>query len=120
MTKAAAIYNFFSSFGIPAYPASSVPEEFEEKYLTYELRTDSFDAGDVPIAVNLWFHTTSEDEPNAMAQRLSEAIGRGGKALPCDGGYVWLKRGSPWCQSLSDGNYKRRYINVTAEFLTAD
>ena len=30
--------------------------------------------------------------------------------IPCDGGYIWLKRGSPFCQSLKyeeDNNIKR-------------
>ena len=41
--------------------------------------------------------------------------------IPCDGGYIWLKRGSPFCQSLKyedDNSIKRRYINLTAEYLT--
>lgn len=119
-TKEAALQAFFSSLGIPAYPASSVQDKHEDRYLTYDLRTGAFDTGEVSITVNLWFYTTSEEEPNAMARKLSETIGNGGKTLWCDGGFIWLKRGSPWCQNLSDGTYKRRYINMTAEFLTAD
>ena len=119
MTKTAAIQQFFSGF-LPAYPVSAVPDKHEDNYLTYDLRVGAFDAGEMSMTVNMWFYTTSEEEPNAMAQKLSEAIGQGGKMLPCDGGYVWLKRGSPWCQSLSDGDYKRRYINVSVEYLTAD
>lgn len=120
MTKEAVLHQFFNSLGIPGYPASTVPDDHGENYLTYDLRSGSFDSGEVSITVNLWFYSTSEEAPNAMARKLSETIGMGGKALPCDGGYVWLKRGTPWCQSLSDGDYKRRYINVSAEFLTAD
>lgn len=119
MTKTAAIHRFFSSF-LPSYPASSVSAEHEVEYLTYELPVGSIDDGELSITVNLWFYTDSEERPYAMAQALSEAIGRGGRMLPCDGGYVWLKRGSPWCQNLSDGDYKRRYINVSVEYLTAD
>lgn len=121
MTKAAAIYEFFNSFGITAYAATSVPEDAIFPYLTYELVIDAWDGGEVNIPVNLWFYTESEAIPNAKAQQISKAIGNGGKLLSCDGGYVWLKRGSPWCQSLRDdtsANIKRRYINVTAEYLT--
>lgn len=121
MTKAAALHQFFSGFGVPAYAASSVPDDAVLPYLTYELVTNAWDGGEVGLTVNLWFHTESEAIPNAKAQELSEAIGLGGKILPCDGGYIWLKRGSPWCQSLSDETsptIKRRYINVTAEYLT--
>lgn len=120
MTKAAALHNFFSSLSLPAYPTTEVPKEPGAKYLTYEPKFGCIDDGDMSITVNIWMHTTSEAEPNAAAQRLSEAIGQGGKLLACEGGFIWLKRGAPWCQNLSDGDWKRRYINMTAEYLTAD
>lgn len=121
MTKAAALYQFFASFGMEAYASTSVPDDVTFPYLTYDLITNVWDGGEVGLTVNLWFYTTSEAVPNAKADELSEAIGLGGKVLPCDDGYIWLKRGSPWCQSLSDETsptVKRRYINVTAEYLT--
>ncbi|NCE63737.1 hypothetical protein D1159_03870 [Pseudoflavonifractor sp. 524-17] len=121
MTKAASLYQFFSSFGMPAYTATSVPDDVTFPYLTYELITSAWGGEPVGLTVNLWFYTTSEAVPNAKAEELSEAISLGGKIIPCDGGYIWLKRGTPWCQSLSDETsptIKRRYINVTAEYLT--
>lgn len=121
MTKAAALYEFFSSFGLTAYPATSVSKDVIFPYLTYELVVDSFDGGEVALTVNLWFYTSSEAIPNAKAQEIADAIGAGGKLLPCDGGYIWVKRGKPWCQSLPDDtapDIKRRYLNVTVEYLT--
>lgn len=121
MTKDVALHQFFSSFGITAYTSTSVPDDAIFPYLTYELITSAWGGEQVGLTINLWFYTESEAIPNAKAQELSEAIGLGGKVLPCDGGYIWLKRGSPWCQSLSDDTsptIKRRYINVTAEYLT--
>lgn len=121
MTKEAALKAFFSSFGIPAYPATGLPQDVIFPYLTYEPITSAWDGGEVGITVNLWYFTTQESPPNAKARELSEAIGLGGVSLPCDGGFIWLKRGSPWCQNLSDEtdkNIKRRYINVTAEYMT--
>lgn len=123
MTKAAALYQFFSSFGMPAYAASSVPDDVVFPYLTYELITSAWGGGEVGLTVNLWFYTTSEAIPNAKAQEFSNAIGLGGVILPCDGGAIWLKRGSPWCQSLKDETsptIKRRYLNAAAEYLTLD
>ena len=120
MTKGAALQAFFSQF-MDAYAASAVPEDVTFPYLTYELITSALDGGEVGLTVNLWFYTTSEAVPNAKAQELSDAIGYGGVTLPCDGGFIWLKRGSPWCQNLQDDtdqNIKRRYINVTAEYMT--
>ena len=120
MTKGAALQAFFSQF-MDAYAASAVPEDVTCPYLTYELIPSAWDGGEVGLTVNLWFYTTSEAVPNAKAQELSDSIGYGGVTLPCDGGFIWLKRGSPWCQNLQDDtdpNIKRRYINVTAEYMT--
>lgn len=121
MTKEAALHSFFNSFGIPGYPSSAVPEDAVFPWLTYDLTTSAWDGGEVDITVNLWYHTTDEAPPNTKARELSKCIGYGGIILPCDEGYIWLKRGSPWCQSLvyeEDPVIKRRYINITAEFLT--
>ena len=120
MTKDKALHAWFSQF-LPAYPTSNVPEDAVFPWLTYELITGSWDSGEIALTVNLWYYTESEAVPNAKAQELSDAIGYGGVTLPCDGGFIWLKRGSPWCQNLQDDtdkNIKRRYINVTAEYMT--
>lgn len=123
MTKAAVLHEFFSGFGIPAYAASAVPDDAVFPWLTYELVTSAWDGGEVGITVNLWYYTTSEKTPNDKAQEISTALGTGGAVLPCDGGFIWLKRGAPWCQSLTDdadSQIKRRYINVSAEYLTVN
>lgn len=120
-TKAAALHEFFSGFGIPAYPVSSVPEDTVFPWLTYELITSAWEEGEVGIVVNLWYYTESEATPNAKAEEISKAIGLGGATLPCDDGLIWVKRGSPWCQSLRDDTdplIKRRYINISAEYMT--
>ncbi len=121
MTKEAALHSFFNIFGIPGYPASAVPDDAVFPWLTYELITSAWDGGEVGLTVNIWYHTTDEAQPNAKARELSELLGLGGAVLPCDGGYIWLKRGSPWCQNLTDETdkaIKRRYINISAEYLT--
>ncbi len=120
MTKGAALYQFFNQF-MPFYAASSVPEDVVFPYGTYELVVDSWEGGEVGITVNLWFYTESEAIPNAKTQQMADKIGTGGITVPCDGGFIWIKRGSPWCQSLADdtaANIKRRYLNVTAEYMT--
>lgn len=120
MTKDKALYAWFNNF-MPFYPASSVPGDVVFPYGTYELITDSLYGGEVGLTVNLWFYTESEADPNAKAQEFAQYIGMGGAVIPCDEGYIWIKRGTPWSQSLvdeSDAKIKRRYINVTAEYLT--
>ena len=121
MTKAAALQQFFYEFGIPAYASSSVPDDAVFPWLTYDLSTSAWDDGNVSLTVNLWYYTTSEATPNAKAQEISDSIGRGGAIIPCDGGYIRLLRGNPFCQSLhddSDSMIKRRYMNITARYYT--
>lgn len=118
MTKGAALQQFFGQF-MTAYASNAVPDDAVLPYLTYDAVMDTW-ANSVSITVNMWFHTTSEAVPNAKAQELLTALTQGDPTLPCDDGIIWLKPGSPFSQSLADDtdkNIKRRYINVTAEFL---
>ena len=121
MTKEQALHNFFNSFGITGYRITSVPDGAIFPFLTYEAPVSSFGEDPVSITANLYYYTESEAEPDAKAEEIRQAIGIGGVILNCDGGYIWLKWGSPWCQSLvdeTDKNIKRRYMNITAEYLT--
>lgn len=120
MTKGAAIQSFFERF-MTFYASTSVPEDAVFPYGTYEFVNDAWDSGEVSMTVNLWFYTESEAIPNAKVQQLSEAIGYSGVVLQCDGGYIWLKRGTPFAQSLPDDTapgIKRRYLNISVEYLT--
>ena len=127
MTKAGALYNFFSSFGIEAYEETLVPTGDEAPkfpYLTYPLITDSFDR-EVILPFSLWYRSeASLLALNTKTEEISQRIGRGGIFLKCDGGKIWIKRGSPFAQTMSgdadDKTIRRKYINITAEFLTAD
>lgn len=125
MTPEASIYRFFDSFGIPAYASTSVPDEEDFPYLTYDLAIpDQWDGGEAMMSVNVWYRTESEAEPNAKVREISRRIGRGGVTLRCDGGMLWLKRGSPWAQAVNvsgaDEKVKRRYLNVDIEYLTIE
>ena len=122
MTKAAAIYQFWNSFGLTAYEENSVPVEATFPYITYQLVTDSFDR-EIPLSASLWYRSESWTEINAKTEEISQAISRGGKIISCDGGAVCLKRGQPFAQNMgdeSDDLIKRKYLNITAEFMAAD
>ena len=124
MTPEAAVYTFLSSFGIPAYAASSVPDQATFPYLTYDLVLGEWGQPEVNMPVNVWYRTDSEALPNAKVREISQAIGMGGVTLPCDGGMLWVKKGSPWAQAMTiegeDEKVKRRYININIEFLTTE
>ena len=122
MTPEAAIYQFLASFGIPAYAATSVPDQATFPYISYELVVGEWLAVEVNMPVNVWYRTDSEALPNAKVREIGERIGLGGITLPCDGGMLWVKKGSPWAQAVTvegeDDKVKRRYININIEYLT--
>ena len=122
MTKAAAIYKFWNSFGLTAYEENSVPDDAAFPYITYQIATGSFER-EIPLSASIWYRSESWTAINAKAEEISHTISRGGKIIPCDGGAIWLKRGQPFAQSMgdeSDNLIKRKYLNITAEFMTAD
>lgn len=122
MTPEAAIYQWMGGFGIPAYASSSVPSDATYPYITYDLVLGEWLGGDVNMPVNVWYRTESEAAPNAKVREIHDAIGLGGVTLQCDGGILWLKRGSPWAQAVTiegeDEKVKRRYVNVNIEYMT--
>ncbi len=122
MTKAAAIYQFWSGFGLTAYEENTVPTDAVFPYITYQLVTDSFDR-EVAATASLWYRSESWAGINAKTEEISQKISRGGKIISCDDGAIWLKRGQPFAQNMgdeSDNLIKRKYLNITAEFMTAD
>lgn len=122
MTKASAIYQFWSGFGLTAYEENTVPTDADFPYITYQLVTDSFDR-EIPLTASLWYRSESWTAINAKTEEISQTISRGGKIISCDGGAIWLKRGQPFAQNMgdeSDNLIKRKYLNITAEFMTAD
>ena len=122
MTKAAAIYRSWSGFGLTAYEENTVPEDAAFPYITYQLVTDSFDR-EVAATASLWYRGESWTAINAKTEEISAHIGLGGKIIKCDGGRIWIKRGQPFAQNMgdeSDDLIKRKYLNLTFEFMTAN
>ena len=122
MTKAAEIYKFWNGFGLTAYEENTVPEDAVFPYITYQLVTDSFDREDVATA-SLWYRGESWTAINAKTEEIAQYIGLGGKIIKCDGGRIWIKRGQPFAQNMgdeSDDLIKRKYLNLTFEFFTAN
>ncbi len=75
MTTGEALYKFFNSFGITAYPTTSVPDDVVFPYMTYDYYDGFFGDAEQSITASLWFYTTSELIPNKKAdgsQQLSD------------------------------------------------
>lgn len=120
MTKDEAIYSFYSGFGLPAYDENTVPEGSALPYITYSVSTDSI-GNMVILSASLWYRSTSWGAIQDKADEIAAAIGYGGKIIKIDNGYLWLVKGSPFAQRMSEPSDKmvrRIIININAEFLT--
>ena len=122
MTPEAAVFQFLSGFSVPAYTATSVPDRNAFPYITYELPvTGGWGYGEANIRANVWYRTDSEAVPNAKVREIGDTLGIGGITIPCDGGMLWLRKGNPWSQPVedeSDSKVKRRYVNISIEYMT--
>lgn len=121
MDKAQSLHAFWSGFDLPAYDESSVPDSAVMPYITYNVATDSLDSV-LPLHGNLWYRSTAWDAISQKAEEIAEALGSECYMIKkIDGGYVWLQKGRPFAQRMTDEDeqVRRIYINVTAEFLTA-
>lgn len=120
MTKDEAIYSFYSGFSLPAYDENTVPEGSALPYITYSVSTDSI-GNIVILSASLWYRSTSWGAIQDKADEIAAAIGYGGKIIKIDNGYLWLTKGSPFAQRMSEPSDKmvrRIIININAEFLT--
>lgn len=126
MDKAQAIHLFWSSFGIPAYDQSTIPNADssdhrpEPPYITYDVIEDSLGTP-VALSGSVWYRSNSWEEITKKAEKIAESIGYGHKIIKIDGGYLYITKGSPFAQRMSDEDdtIRRIYINLMVEFLTA-
>ena len=123
MTKEAALKAFWGRF-LTAYQENAVPTGEDRPaypYITYEVQTGEWDRP-VALSASLWYRTTSWVTPNAMTQQISDFISRGGVIVPCDGGGIYITRGSPFARGGGDSDdmVKRKILTIMAEFLTED
>lgn len=128
MDKAQAIHAFWASYGWDAIDELSAYDEatmealgIGDKYISYEVSTSNF-GEPVALTASLWDRSTSWEEITQKADQIAADIGYGGKVLPIDGGYLWIKLGTPFAQRMSvDQNYDMRRItlNISVDFLTA-
>lgn len=121
MDKVQALTNFWNSFGIPAYDETSVPDQMEFPYITFGVSTDSL-GNVVNLNASIWYRSSSWRDITKKVEEISERISYGFITLPFDGGFIYLTRGTPFAQRMSDPNddkVRRYYLNLQAEYLSA-
>lgn len=121
MTKEQALDTFWNSFGWEAYDENTVPDEVILPHITYTSATDSIDRN-VALSASLWDRSTSWASVTNKKNQINDYIGLGGVLVPYNGGAIWIRRGQPFAQRMSDvdDGIRRIYLNITAEYISAD
>lgn len=122
MDKWQALQNFWSGYGIPAYDENSVFSGTDSPtmpYITYEAAIGDI-SSDVLLSASIWYKSTSWAAISQKAQDIAADI-EGGKIVPYDNGALWIKKGQPFAQRMSepsDDKVRRMYLNIEAQFLS--
>lgn len=121
MTKEQALFNFWAGFGWKAYEVNAVPTgdiKPSYPYITYSVQTGALD-NVLSLDASLWDYGTSWQRVAEKAAEISTHIVRM-MPIKIDGGYLYITRGTPFAQHLSDTDdtVKRIKINIEAEFVT--
>lgn len=120
LTAAGVIQEFWNSFEWKAKPTTAIGDDMALPYIAYTGTDSFFQDGNVSGEAHLYQRSGLESEINAKEREIAEAIGSNGIVIKCQGGAVWIKRGSPFARSLRDYddiNLKHRMLNVFYEFI---
>ena len=120
MNSSQALNAFWNGFGLKFYDENTVPEGASLPYGTYNEAISYFDEP-VMMSASLWYKGQSWVEITQKAMEIGAAIGLSGKIIPFDGGKLWIKRGRPFAQRMSDENeqIRRMYLNIEVEYFTS-
>lgn len=119
MNKIQILHSFWSGFGLKAYDETSVPDEAQLPYLTYEVASDDF-GNARQLSASLWYRSSGWAEITEKEQEIADFITRGGRMLKFDGGAIWLQKATPWAQRMSDPSddmIRRIVLSISVEFL---
>lgn len=120
MDKYEAQYNFWHSFGVPAYEETSVPDADDVvfPYITYQAVNAGFDE-DAVVSASVWTRTTSWEQADTLANSIQNALKNGGQVVPYSGGIIWVTPEVPLIQNMGDPNddqIRRKLITVQLHF----
>ena len=123
MDSAQALHKFWSGFGWKAYDSATVPsEDFEPEIprITYDVTMSEF-LSDAMLSASLWDRSYSWERVSKKAYEIYKHIGLGGKLIKYKDGIIWIKRGSPFMQRMTDEDdtIRRIYLNIDAEYFTS-
>lgn len=118
---AKALYDFWSSFGIPAYPENNVPYSedgvnlVDPPYITYRIARPEWRT-QVSTYARVWYKDTSYIDISNKVDQIESRIGEG-VMLPTDSGFILLFKDLNFCQyePTEDSRLKVAYLSLIEE-----
>lgn len=114
MDKEQAFNSFWNSFDIPAYDASTVPDDAPFPRITYNLAINEFGLA-TSLNASIWDKSTGWGRITDIAHRIDSRLSEGGQTVKYDGGMIWIKKGNPFFQRMGDPDDTIRRIVVIIE-----
>ena len=113
-----ALYDFWSSFGIPAYKVEA-PEGAEKPYIVFQGAVGSFESI-ITLNASIWDRTTKGTE---FIDKKADEIEKYIETMGCpeiEGGRYRVYTGETFAQDMSDPDplIKRKVLTVNFEFMT--
>lgn len=111
---------WIEGFSLPAYDESTVPEDASMPRITYAWSETEFDTP-TTLPVSLWYRAKGWKDITQKAEEIYDDIGYGGKTLKTTDGYLWVLRGSPFYQRVTDEDdgIRRIMLNIIVEHFRA-
>ena len=107
----AALGNWLSQFGT-FYAENDVPDDAVLPYGTAPLKDSEWDQSTTFYLQ--WYARTNNSAPLiTKADQIAAAIGTKGALIPYEGGYLWIRAETPFCQIMIDGDIRRAYMNLS-------
>jgi len=118
---AKALYDFWSSFGLPAYPENNVPytedgvTTVDPPYITYRIVRPDW-RNQVSTYARVWYKDTSFIDISNKVDEIESRIGEG-VMLPTDNGFLLLFKDLNFCQyePTEDTRMKVAYLSLIEE-----
>lgn len=121
MTVREALFQFWSSFSVPAFEENSVPSGGDFPgfpYITFPMVESSF-GDDSHIFVSVWTRSPSWESAIIITDAIKDRLKDGGIYVHYDGGAVCITMGTPFSRGMGDPNdseVKRMLLDVTLHF----
>lgn len=112
------LYSYFNGFGASAFLENTVPVGTPFPYITYTLSyQDEYE--DNLVQARLWTKSSSMIQVADLTDKIETNIGNGITIKGADGGTIWLKKGSPFAQFITDDDITLKivYINIVTNIL---